>query len=143
MKTRPLFFISSLIVLGLASCGQLIDNLAEQNIVGTWNLQSIKDAKTGQESLISNVSLSTRIFGNLQGNAVEFGEIGGGFNAFYQLEGSNGIPDGTYDVDLLTLELKLNNGTTLKRSIQSIDETQLLIADTIGGVAKVLNFLKE
>jgi hypothetical protein len=133
-------FVGALLALG--GCAQLIDNLAEQDMPGTWHLQSIKDNKTGQETAVSSLSISTRILGNLQGNAVQFGDIGGGFNVFYQLEGDNGVQDGTYDVDLLTLELKLNNGITLKRQINSVDDNQLILADTINGVAKTLNFLR-
>lgn len=142
MKNKVVLSLFVVALLTLAGCAQLIDNLAEQDMPGTWHLQSIKDVKTGQETVVSGLSLSTRMLGNLQGNAVQFGDIGGGFNAFYQLEGDNGVQDGTYDVDLLTLELKLNNGITLKRQINSVDDNQLILADTINGVAKTLNFLR-
>lgn len=140
---KKLILMISIGVLLFPSCGELIDNLAEQNIVGSWNLQSIQDVKSGQETVITSSNTSLRILGNLQGNAVNFGEVGGPFNVYYQFNGDNGIQDGTYDVELLTLELKFNNGQSLKRSITSVDENQLIIQDTIGGLAKKLNFLRE
>lgn len=141
MRNRMFFLFSFMLV--FTSCGELIDNLAEQNIVGSWNLQSIQDIKSGQESAISSNNTSLRILGNLQGNAVSFGDVGGPFNVYYQFNGDDGLQDGTFDVDLLTLELKFNNGQTLKRIINSANDNQLIIQDTIGGLAKKLNFLRE
>lgn len=137
-----MFFLSSFMLV-FTSCGELIDNLAEQNIVGSWNLQSIQDLKSGQETVITSSNTSLRILGNLQGNAVTFGDVGGPFNVYYQFNGDDGLQDGTFDVDLLTLELKFNNGQTLKRIINSVNDNQLIIQDTIGGLAKKLNFLRE
>ena len=137
-----MFFLSSFMLV-FTSCGELIDNLAEQNIVGSWNLQSIQDLKSGQETVITSSNTSLRILGNLQGNAVTFGDVGGPFNVYYQFNGDVGLQDGTFDVDLLTLELKFNNGQTLKRIINSVNDNQLIIQDTIGGLAKKLNFLRE
>lgn len=141
MRNRMFFLFSFMLV--FTSCGELIDNLAEQNIVGSWNLQSIQDIKSGQETAISSNNTSLRILGNLQGNAVSFGDVGGPFNVYYQFNGDDGLQDGTFDVDLLTLELKFNNGQTLKRIINSANDNQLIIQDTIGGLAKKLNFLRE
>ena len=141
MRNRMFFLFSFMLV--FTSCGELIDNLAEQNIVGSWNLQSIQDIKSGQETAISSNNTSLRILGNLQGNAVSFGDVGGPFNVYYQFNGDDGLQDGTFDVDLLTLELKFNNGQTLKRIINSVNDNQLIIQDTIGGLAKKLNFLRE
>jgi signal transduction histidine kinase len=141
MRNRMFFLFSFMLV--FTSCGELIDNLAEQNIVGSWNLQSIQDIKSGQETAISSSNTSLRILGNLQGNAVSFGDVGGPFNVYYQFNGDDGLQDGTFDVDLLTLELKFNNGQTLKRIINSVNDNQLIIQDTIGGLAKKLNFLRE
>ncbi|MBK8848946.1 MAG: hypothetical protein IPN73_02185 [Saprospiraceae bacterium] len=141
MRSR-MFFLSSFMLV-FTSCGELIDNLAEQNIVGSWNLQSIQDLKSGQETVITSSNTSLRILGNLQGNAVTFGDVGGPFNVYYQFNGDDGLQDGTFDVDLLTLELKFNNGQTLKRIINSVNDNQLIIQDTIGGLAKKLNFLRE
>lgn len=137
-----MFFLLSFMLV-FTSCGELIDNLAEQNIVGSWNLQSIQDIKSGQETVITSSNTSLRILGNLQGNAVSFGDVGGPFNVYYQFNGDDGLQDGTFDVDLLTLELKFNNGQTLKRIINSVNDNQLIIQDTIGGLAKKLNFLRE
>ena len=141
MRNRMFFLLSFMLV--FTSCGELIDNLAEQNIVGSWNLQSIQDIKSGQETVITSSNTSLRILGNLQGNAVSFGDVGGPFNVYYQFNGDDGLQDGTFDVDLLTLELKFNNGQTLKRIINSVNDNQLIIQDTIGGLAKKLNFLRE
>lgn len=77
MKNKVVLFLFVVALLTLAGCAQLIDNLAEQDMPGTWHLQSIKDVKTGQETVVSGLSLSTRMLGNLQGNAVQFGDIGG------------------------------------------------------------------
>ena len=137
-----MFFLSSFMLV-FTSCGELIDNLAEQNIVGSWNLQSIQDLKSGQETVITSSNTSLRILVNLHGNAVTFGDVGGPFNVYYQFNGDDGLQDGTFDVDLLTLELKFNNGQTLKRIINSVNDNQLIIQDTIGGLAKKLNFLRE
>ncbi len=137
-----MFFLLSFMLV-FTSCGELIDNLAEQNIVGSWNLQSIQDIKSGQETVITSSNTSLRILGNLQGNVVSFGDVGGPFNVYYQFNGDDGLQDGTFDVDLLTLELKFNNGQTLKRIINSVNDNQLIIQDTIGGLAKKLNFLRE
>lgn len=134
-----MFFLSSFMLV-FTSCGELIDNLAEQNIVGSWNLQSIQDLKSGQETVITSSNTSLRILGNLQGNAVTFGDVGGPFNVYYQFNGDDGLQDGTFDVDLLTLELKFNNGQTLKRIINSVNDNQLIIQDTIGGLAKNSTF---
>ncbi|MBP6396992.1 MAG: hypothetical protein KA340_03850 [Saprospiraceae bacterium] len=141
MRNKMFFLLSFMLV--FTSCGELIDNLAEQNIVGSWNLQSIQDIKSGQETVITSSNTSLRILGNLQGNAVSFGDVGGPFNVYYQFNGDDGLQDGTFDVDLLTLELKFNNGQTLKRIINSVNDNQLIIQDTIGGLAKKLNFLRE
>lgn len=143
MKRKKVYLILSASLLLFVSCGELIDNLAEQNIVGSWNLQSIQDLKSGQETVITSSNTSLRILGNLQGNAVTFGDVGGPFNVYYQFNGDDGLQDGTFDVDLLTLELKFNNGQTLKRIINSVNDNQLIIQDTIGGLAKKLNFLRE
>ena len=80
MKNKVVLFPVCCCTLDFSRCAQLIDNLAEQDMPGTWHLQSIKDVKTGQETVVSGLSLSTRMLGNLQGNAVQFGDIGGGFN---------------------------------------------------------------
>ncbi len=141
MRNKMFFLLSFMLV--FTSCGELIDNLAEQNIVGSWNLQSIQDIKSGQETVITSSNTSLRILGNLQGNVVSFGDVGGPFNVYYQFNGDDGLQDGTFDVDLLTLELKFNNGQTLKRIINSVNDNQLIIQDTIGGLAKKLNFLRE
>ena len=141
MRNKMFFLLSFMLV--FTSSGELIDNLAEQNIVGSWNLQSIQDIKSGQETVITSSNTSLRILGNLQGNAVSFGDVGGPFNVYYQFNGDDGLQDGTFDVDLLTLELKFNNGQTLKRIINSVNDNQLIIQDTIGGLAKKLNFLRE
>lgn len=66
--------------------------------------------------------------------------MGGPFNVYYQFNGDDGLQDGTFDVDLLTLELKFNNGQTLKRIINSVNDNQLIIQDTIGGLAKNSTF---
>ena len=143
MNRKKVSLILSASLLLFVSCGDLIDNLAEQNIVGSWNLQSIQDLKSGQETVITSSNTSLRILGNLQGNAVTFSDVGGPFNVYYQFNGDDGLQDGTFDVDLLTLELKFNNGQTLKRIINSVNDNQLIIQDTIGGLAKKLKFLRE
>ena len=127
--------------LTLAGCAQLIDNLVEQDMPGTWHLQSIKDVKTGQETVVSGLSLSTRMLGNLVGKCSTVKDIEG-LQCFLSIGRRQWCQDGTYDVDLLTFELKLNNGITLKRQINSVDDNQLILADTINGVAKTLNFLR-
>lgn len=143
MRTGKIMLMLLVSVFLFPSCGELIDNLTEQNIVGSWNLQSIQDIKSGQETVVTSTNTSLRILGNLQGNAVTFGDVGGPFNVYYQFNGDNGVQDGTFDIELTTLELKFNNGQSIKRIINSVDDNQLIIQDTIGGLAKKLNFLRE
>lgn len=129
-----------LVCISLYACADIIDGLAQNNIKGTWNLTTIEDVATGKITDVSEFSISTRILGNKEGNAILFD--GSNFNVFYQIEGSGSEIDGSYNVDVTTLTLNFNDNTKLVRSILSAGETELTLSDTIASKAKILTFVK-
>jgi hypothetical protein len=134
------YFVILILSLTCYSCADIIDGLAQNNIKGTWNLITIEDVATGNITDVSEFSISTRILGNKEGNAIFFD--GSNFNVFYQIEGNTSEIDGSYTVDITKLTLDFNDNTKLVRSINSVGETELILSDTIASKAKTLTFVK-
>lgn len=131
-----------IIILGLfsiSSCTQLLDNLAEENVVGLWHLSTVKDVASGKVTDILEFDVTNSML-NQKGTGINFSDES--FDIFFQLYGEDGN-DGTYEVDVLTLTLTFDNGTELVRSIVSASESELILEDTIGNKAKLLTFIKQ
>ena len=133
---KILFFIG---IISITSCTDILDNIAEQNVVGLWHLTTVKDVATGNETSINLFSMNNTMFSKI-GTGINLSDTN--FDIFLQGIGEDGN-DGTYDVDILTLTLTFNNGTEIVRTIKSAGETELIVEDTINNKAKLLTFVKQ
>lgn len=136
-RMKKLIIIISLF--SVTSCTQILDNFAEQNVVGLWHLSTVKDVASGKVTDIAEFDVTNSMIGQ-KGTAINFSDES--FDIFFQLYGEDGT-DGTYEVDVLQLTLTYDDGTELVRSIVSAGESELVLEDTIGNKAKLLTFIKQ
>ena len=140
MKNNYNLLLILFIFLLQTSCTGIIDNLAETNIKGGWNASTIKDVKTNSIRDV-NINANNIILGDKIGDALYFNEDNS-FVIFSQKSGNTGNSAGTYDVDLLTLTLNFTGGKSIKRSLVTVSETELIMKDTIGGIAKEITYVR-
>jgi len=128
----------------ITSCTTILDNTSETNLIGTWYLRQIQDANTMAITEVNNFSTTTRILGNIQGNALRF-DSGSGteFFAFYQHKGDINAANGVYDIDIFTLTFDFYSGTKLVRNVRTLGEAELIMDDTINSKAVILTFEKQ
>jgi hypothetical protein len=140
LSNQSNFLLSFLFLFTIVSCGQIIDDLSNKNILGRWNLISITDVATNKVTDVDENSISTKMLGNNAGNAISF--EGENFNIFYQLDGDQGEIDGSFELLFPKLKLVFNSTKVVNSSVSTVSETELILADTLNTKARLLKFVR-
>lgn len=122
------------------SCTTILEGLASSNIVGEWRAILIQDDVSGS-SVVVKPSTANRILGNKIADGIVFSSDNT-FSVFRQATGPTGVNSGSYDIDVLTLKVTFNGENSIKRILKSIGENEMIMRDTISGVAKTITYTK-